>query len=103
MSETSPRPWRWNSAFGDRVAELRDANNQHVLEAEGPLVVVPLRVSPADAALIVHAVNHHDELVAALEQCLGRCGDLAVYVQGKRIEPTWAVQARALLERARKP
>lgn len=62
----SPKPWTWFRG------ELQDANGREVVQgrvwdAHENLLHGFVNCSEADGELIVRAVNHHDELVAALD------------------------------------
>lgn len=65
MSKSTPRPWRLDEDFDEHII---GANNEGVADC---CVVLP-KIGPrhaeneANAALIVRAVNAHDDLVAAL-------------------------------------
>ena len=55
-NEPSPRPWRVSDGFLDRYS----TGHRDMVDAKGEFVAV--RVSSADAALIVSAVNERDRL-----------------------------------------
>lgn len=64
---STPRPWKW-----DQYALVRDRAGDASCSHEHPILAVTAEVfrpSKANAALIIRAVNSHDQLVAALETC----------------------------------
>lgn len=74
--ETSPRPWRWVTTPPKDV--LNDADGVAIIVVERGTLP-----SDANAALIVRAVNLHDELVAMVERLISdgvaySCTDTAV-------------------------
>jgi len=58
-NEPSPRPWRVSDGFLDRYS----TGHRDIVDAKGELVAV--RVSSADAALIVDSVNERAKFEAA--------------------------------------
>lgn len=71
ISKASPRPWRWD--FGDNGIDYSNKYCQ-ITDVDGDLVIADVNdlfdkeIGRANAALIVEAVNSHDELVSALEK-----------------------------------
>lgn len=77
-ASVSPRPWRVDdqTVNGERFVMIYDANEGIVYEGD----------TASDAplcALIVRAVNAHDELVAALREFVGERPRLATGIDGK--------------------
>jgi hypothetical protein len=69
MTNHSALPWH----VGDLAVNLCDANGGDVLSVEG--ICTTVEVDEANAALIVKAVNNHEELVSCLR---GLAGGLAM-------------------------
>jgi hypothetical protein len=71
MSEDkhSPLPWSVGAVTAQdnriRIFEIGDA---HILPPEGNVGPIALAAGKTNAEFIVRAVNHHDELVSALEK-----------------------------------
>ncbi len=90
-SEATPRPWRLSP-------DLRIGSIQIIAE-QGPVTVCPASVhgGPADADLIVRAVNAHDDLIwAAKDAALCIAAILGKAGQDRASSPTLTHLMRAI-------
>ena len=102
MTDATPRPWR-HKKHGGRYRIVDSA--QELTIAYVP--IEHMNKAEANAALIVRAVNAHDDLVKALrlvERQLPKNADAAAYVQGTAdFHGDEIIQIRAALAKAGAP
>ena len=101
FSLASPRPWTIG-ATASHHPKLFDANDQPICSVHAKNSYLAEAAEAENAALIVHAVNCHEELVAALGEL--REWTLALEPFDNREEPDWpelAARIDAALAKAR--
>lgn len=102
MTGATPRPWRIGVdgdvfAGGHVVALIADADGDQVEAANVLSTNISKAEARANAALIVRAVNAHDDLVALVREITEQRN--ANTRAMAKASPSWVADARALLAR----